>query len=129
MITIDECPVIDGFASSSCAFPINGGLGGALNVCCHAGICSVSFVPHGTYDDLFTNDDGNMFTTFVAQFETCLSEGDRCEDIEQIMCKDGYTNEWLTNTRANEYCNYRKTESHSKYPTKSPSKFPSQYTT
>eukprot|EP01084_Bolivina_argentea_P266345 451740_1 len=109
-----------------------------MNVCCHAGICSIAMVAPGTYDDLFIIDDGNMFTTFVAQFEsdvnlceleTCLSEGDRCEDIEQIMCKDGYTNEWLTNTRANEYCNYRKTESHSKYPTKSPSKFPSQYTT
>eukprot|EP01084_Bolivina_argentea_P165556 287609_1 len=83
MITIDGCPVIDGFASSSCAFPINGGLGGALNVCCHAGICSVAFITPGTVGDLF----GNMFTQFVSEFEsdvnlceleTCLSEGDRC---------------------------------------------------
>eukprot|EP01084_Bolivina_argentea_P165559 287614_1 len=137
MITIDECPAIDGFASSSCAFPISDHSfeEGAMNVCCHAGICSVSFVPPGTYDDLFTNDNGNMFTVFVAQFEsdvnlceleTCLSEGDRCDDIEQIICKDGYTNEWLDATRANQYCNYRPTESPSKFPTKSPSKFPTK---
>eukprot|EP01084_Bolivina_argentea_P315285 546188_1 len=49
MITFNDtnCPVIDGFASSSCAFPINDHPAfeeGAMNVCCHAGICSVSFV-------------------------------------------------------------------------------------
>eukprot|EP01083_Nonionella_stella_P246000 854584_1 len=143
MITNNDtnCPVIDGFASSSCAFPINDHPAfeeGAMNVCCHAGICSVSFVPPGTYDDLFANDNGNMFTVFVAQFEsdvnlceleTCLSEGDRCDDIEQIICKDGYTNKWLNDTRANEYCNYRPTESPSKFPTKSPSKFPTKFPT
>eukprot|EP01084_Bolivina_argentea_P165560 287615_1 len=86
MITIDECPAIDGFASSSCAFPINGHPtfeDGAMNVCCHAGICSVAFITPGTVGDLF----GNMFTQFVSEFEsdvnlceleTCLSEGDRC---------------------------------------------------
>eukprot|EP01083_Nonionella_stella_P246002 854588_1 len=59
------CPVIDGFASSSCAFPINGHPTfeeGALNVCCHAGICSVAFITPGTVGDLF----GNMFTQFVS---------------------------------------------------------------
>eukprot|EP01083_Nonionella_stella_P246001 854585_1 len=132
-----SCPVIDGFASSSCAFPINGHPTfeeGALNVCCHAGICSVAFITPGTVGDLF----GNMFTQFVSEFEsdvnlceleTCLSEGDRCDDIEQIICKDGYTNKWLNDTRANEYCNYRPTESPSKFPTKSPSKFPSKLPT
>eukprot|EP01084_Bolivina_argentea_P165555 287606_1 len=132
------CPVIDGFASSSCAFPINGHPtfeDGAMNVCCHAGICSIAMVAPGNLGALFTIGGGGTFTTFVAEFEsdvnlceleTCLSEGDRCDDIEQIICKDGYTNEWLDATRANQYCNYRPTESPSKFPTKSPSKFPTK---
>eukprot|EP01084_Bolivina_argentea_P026169 48608_1 len=88
-----SCPVIDGFASSSCAFPINGHPtfeDGAMNICCHAGICSIAAVAPGTTEDLlaYDEDDIRMSTLFVAEFEsdvnlceleTCLSEGDRCE--------------------------------------------------
>eukprot|EP01084_Bolivina_argentea_P189580 326005_1 len=112
---------------SSCGFPIDSDSfqDGVVNVCCHNGLCCYSTISNGCcdYSPTFI---GCTNTINICEIETCLSEGDRCEDIEELICEDGYTNDLINNIfDTNELCNYRPTESPSAIPTIMPSVIPS----
>eukprot|EP01084_Bolivina_argentea_P302091 521382_1 len=66
---------------SSCGFPIDSDSfqDGVVNVCCHNGLCCYSAIPNGCcdYSPFFI---GCTNTINICEIETCLSEGDRCED-------------------------------------------------
>eukprot|EP01084_Bolivina_argentea_P189577 326001_1 len=114
---------------SSCGFPAPTFKDGALNVCCHNGICCYSYIESGNFENIFgyplfigcTNTSVN-----ICEIETCLSEGDRCEDIEELICEDEYTNEFIDTLNPTELCNYRPTESPTAIPSTIPSRIPSR---